>query len=296
MKNEKISVVIPTYGRPKKLIKNISILINNQDIDVIIVDDNGKGTKEQLYTEGLINKHCQDKVKYLILESNCGAALARNEGVKIAESNYITFIDDDDELLCEETLDKFNFMKENECDVLCSNMFIKKNDEFINLKKNIFIGSSLKDFLLYGNCWTPMIMIKKEVFIDVDGFDDIPYYQDHCFILKLFKHGFNVSHFNAKTFVHNEHSELRISNSRKSSAGFHHRSNLERQLLPRVSLGYLERKNFLFNNARLDFFGFCIDNENKYERCKLIFNNVRNIYSTRSFLLICKDFFYKAFL
>ena len=50
---EQVSVIIPTYKRSKYLIRAIKSVLNQtyENIEIIIVDDNGKGTEDQLDTE-----------------------------------------------------------------------------------------------------------------------------------------------------------------------------------------------------------------------------------------------------
>ena len=87
-----ISVVIPTFNRLIYLERAIKSVLN-QTVDVneiIIVDDGSNdGTSE------FINSNYPD-LKY-IFQPNRGVSAARNMGIAAAKSNWIAFLDSDDE-------------------------------------------------------------------------------------------------------------------------------------------------------------------------------------------------------
>lgn len=94
------SIVITTYGRALKIDRAIKSVLNQdykEEYEIIVVDDNGKGTLNQLKTEEKVCKY--DKVKYLIQEKNKGANAARNRGIIESKAEYICLLDDDDEFL-----------------------------------------------------------------------------------------------------------------------------------------------------------------------------------------------------
>lgn len=94
------SIVITTYGRALKIERALKSVINQKDIEeyeIIVVDDNGKGTSNQLETEKKVLKY--NGVKYLVQEKNKGANAARNRGIIEAKGEYICLLDDDDEFL-----------------------------------------------------------------------------------------------------------------------------------------------------------------------------------------------------
>ena len=93
-----ISIVIPTYNRPKKLKETLgSILIQTiLPIDVIVVDDSDTYETKELIVE------CQYKFKYkdiflLYIHKICpkSAAISRNIGANKARGDIILFLDDD---------------------------------------------------------------------------------------------------------------------------------------------------------------------------------------------------------
>lgn len=96
------TVVIPTYRRPDRIVRAVLSALNQTctDIEVIVVDDNGKNTKEAIQTEEALSAFIhENRITYIQNEKNSGGSFSRNQGLKIAKGEYISFLDDDDEIL-----------------------------------------------------------------------------------------------------------------------------------------------------------------------------------------------------
>ncbi|HCW55750.1 MAG TPA: hypothetical protein DGT58_04670 [Erysipelotrichaceae bacterium] len=95
-----VTIVIPTYHRPDRITRAVdSALKQTCDVEVFVVDDNGKGSAEQLATENALKESGQiTRIHYLINEKNGGGSYSRNQGLKQAHGEFITFLDDDDEI------------------------------------------------------------------------------------------------------------------------------------------------------------------------------------------------------
>ena len=92
MSNPQISIIIPTYNRPHLLPRavNSALAQTVEDIEVIVVDD---ASPEPVQ----LPEH--PKLRIIRLPENSGGSAARNAGAKAAKGRWITFLDDDDELL-----------------------------------------------------------------------------------------------------------------------------------------------------------------------------------------------------
>jgi len=100
--NPLVSVIIPTYSRPTFLDRCIGSVLNQtyKNIEIIVVDDNDPDTKERYETEQVMEKYADNSViTYIRHTKNKNGSAARNTGWKIATGEYITFLDDDDEIL-----------------------------------------------------------------------------------------------------------------------------------------------------------------------------------------------------
>lgn len=94
-----VTVIIPTYkGEEKVSAAVISVLTQTyKDLEVIVVDDNGRGTEHQISTERELAPLFDDtRLKYIVHEVNKNGSAARNTGIKHSSGEYIGFLDDDD--------------------------------------------------------------------------------------------------------------------------------------------------------------------------------------------------------
>ncbi|MEN8127777.1 MAG: glycosyltransferase family A protein [Planctomycetota bacterium] len=92
----KITVIIPAYNAEKHIARAIdSVLAQTRPADEIIVIDDGStdGTADVIRSFG-------DRV-ILIQQENAGVSVARNTGIEAATSEWIAFLDADDEWLPE---------------------------------------------------------------------------------------------------------------------------------------------------------------------------------------------------
>lgn len=85
----KISVIIPVYDNPEGLRRCLASVQQLRDVDfeVIVVDD-GSGTSHEQVCAGF-------GARFIRLNDNVGAGVARNEGAKYAEGEILAFTDSD---------------------------------------------------------------------------------------------------------------------------------------------------------------------------------------------------------
>lgn len=207
-----VSVIIPTYQRAKFLTRAIDSVRDQtyKSIEIIVVDDNGEG-KQQEESRSIVAKY-QGKVRLITYEKNRGACYARNEGAKHAKGEILMFLDDDDYYFNNKVSLQAAILNDDAIDAcLCA---MKKVDEFGNeiyAKKNFPKGIDLKSYLLHGNGYTVMIAIKKKVFEKLNGFDEIPVFEDKYFMYKLHQQNYKVQLLNEPLFCVYEHAGTRAS-------------------------------------------------------------------------------------
>lgn len=179
MSDKKISVIIPTYSRPKYLKRCINSILNQtyKNIEIIVVDDNNPDSLFRNETERIMNKYKHVKnIIYLKHEKNKNGSAARNTGWRFSSGDYITFIDDDDEIMqtkleeqinCLESLDKswgacytgYLLIKENGEKQYSSER--RQGNCYIDaLMRTMFMGSGSN------------LMIRKEIVDEIGGYDE----------------------------------------------------------------------------------------------------------------------------
>lgn len=90
-----VSIVLPIYNIKKEYLKKCILSLKDQTyskIEIIMVNDGSKNRIEETCEELVkIDK----RIKY-IYQKNAGVSVARNNGIKNAEGEYICFVDPDD--------------------------------------------------------------------------------------------------------------------------------------------------------------------------------------------------------
>lgn len=91
----KISVIIPMYNNEKYMRRCIdSVLAQTlKDIEIIIVDDASTDKTWKMLNFYYMNVHKIKKVRH---KTNLGTSASRNTGIKLAQGEYITWVDHDD--------------------------------------------------------------------------------------------------------------------------------------------------------------------------------------------------------
>lgn len=92
----KVSIIVPIYNTQKYLPSCLDSIINQtyQNLEIILIDDgstDGSGKIADDYAK-------KDKRIKIIHQKNQGQSAARNEGLKLATGDYISFVDADDEV------------------------------------------------------------------------------------------------------------------------------------------------------------------------------------------------------
>lgn len=166
---KKISVVIPVYKAEKYLDKCIGSCINQtlKNFEVILVNDaspdNSALIMEKYETE------YPDIIKCIYLKDNIRQGGARNIGIRIAEGDYLCFLDADD-YLDEQMLEcLYNESENGEADMICCNGYRLTGD-----KKHIWRVYNKFDFKNYrsvmdftSQCY---MIIKKSIIVDNELF------------------------------------------------------------------------------------------------------------------------------
>lgn len=197
-----VTIVIPTYSRNETLCKAIdSVLAQTyQNLEILVIDDNPEDSEWRYRTEKLMEAYKNNrKIRYIKNKKNLGGAGARNEGIKAAASEYIAFLDDDDEYYEERIEKQLECFLNNKSDklalVFCDAVMTGENEAFICYLKPHYKGCCLYE-AMKNNCLAPTSqwMAKKSALVDVGMFSIVPCKQDATLILKLLSKGYEVDH------------------------------------------------------------------------------------------------------
>lgn len=188
----KISIIIPTKNRYKYLNRAISSVFNQtmQDFELIIIND--ASTDE---TEEFINSLHDSRIVYIRLNKSVGCAEARNIGIRRASSEYLSFLDDDDEYLPFKLEVQLLFLErqKDSISVIYTDMLRVCKDGSMNywvspsVQGKTIINKNTKDFQGVSLCMQ-QIMIHKKCFDDVGMLcSENPNMEDVDFYVRLYK-------------------------------------------------------------------------------------------------------------
>lgn len=200
---EAISVIIPTYNRRHSIVKSVeSVLEQTYPVEEVIVADDCSTDD----TEDVVRQIQDSRVRYCRLPDNRGAGGARNFGVAQARYDLIAFHDSDDLWIKDKIEKQMAYWKEHpDCGLIyCAYEMrlaygilhvvpdIEKQDSPEARKemggKSILEGRILKPLLVRNTVGAPTILMRKDVFEAVDGFDEtMRSLEDWDFAIKVAK-------------------------------------------------------------------------------------------------------------
>ena len=191
---ELVSVIIPTYNRADTLERAIRSVKNQtyENIEILVVDDNANNQEAREKVEKIVSKF--KNVKLIQNKQNLGGGLARNEGIKNANGDFIAFLDDDDEYYPEKIEKQYNLYKklnkENVGMIYCYAKYISADGE--KIRKVDYEGNPLKQHLILCIAATSWWFCPKRVLLDINGFEDVSSHQDAITLFKILKAGYEI--------------------------------------------------------------------------------------------------------
>ncbi len=209
-----VSVITAVYNRKKLFERAYNSIINQtfSDYEIIIIDD---GSTDGFAKEIVNKMKYNTKIKYL-KHSNRGTALSLNTGIILAQGDYITFLDSDDEYLQDHISSRVKYLRQNKnIDLLHSPAMLigKQSDFFVtdarNSKNLIHLDKCIIGATFFG---------KREVFLYLKGFKNIFSYDSDFY--KRAKKIFNIEKFNLRTYKYYRNTKDSILTIIKKNAGF----------------------------------------------------------------------------
>lgn len=201
----KVSIIMPSFKRDRQMVERaVKSLLNQtyENIEIILIDDNAgfKYAEFRSQIKALVKELSSDKIVYVENQENLGGAGARNEGIKLATGEYITFLDDDDLYLPEKVEKQLEFMQKNGLDVCFSKLNIyNEHDKLIDVREHDIKSFDLEFLRRYHLTkqitGTITFMMKKEVLESVGGFDIVPMGQEYYLMQKILQKNYVFGYF-----------------------------------------------------------------------------------------------------
>jgi hypothetical protein len=170
-----VSVVIPVRNAEKTLARALESVVAQtvQVQEIIVVDDHSSDG-----TVAVANAYANPLVKILSLPAHRGAAAARNAGIGAATSDWVAFLDADDEWDCHKIAKQLLAVSSNPTIsfVFCaSNEFSVTGEPLGDTFRNFPVtsgGDTWKALLATNFVATPTVVARRDLLLRLGGFDE----------------------------------------------------------------------------------------------------------------------------
>lgn len=161
---EPISIIIPSFNRQQLISRAIESVLGqtSSNWELLIIDDGSNdGTKD------LVKSYLTDGRITYVYQENKGVSVARNIGINLASSNYVIFLDSDDELY------PFLIEELHKIDLRTYDLIFWELKKCIDNKYSLWkpknLGPMYNDMI--GTFLAGSVCYKKEVLITAGSFD-----------------------------------------------------------------------------------------------------------------------------
>ena len=210
MTRPKISVIMPVYNSEKHIHESIMSWIN-QSIDekeLICIDDGSEDASIAIISD-FSKKH--SGIRVIEIGENRGAGAARNEGIKIAKGEYISFLDSDDIYLRNDSLAKlYEYAVEGKSDICGGQLKYFNKVEYnelaeIKLKYHDYKAYEIEtDYFFTSYIYKRSFLIENNIF-----FFETRSYEDPPFLLEALINADVVRVSNLPFYGYREHENVR---------------------------------------------------------------------------------------
>lgn len=122
MKAKTLSIIIPVYNA-EKYIENILRKLEEQkkeQVEIILIDDGSRDKSLEI-----CQKFSAENDSFRVFhQENKGASVARNQGIRMAEGEYVVFVDSDDDISSTFVSTLCTLCKENASDIIQLDSYI----------------------------------------------------------------------------------------------------------------------------------------------------------------------------
>ena len=225
LSKHKLTIIIPTFNSVDFINENLSSVINSMkslDCEILVGIDNCEKTLEFIK-----NKTFDSRIKFYLFTKNVGPYVIKNSLTKLSKSEYILFFDSDDimkESMITEMMEK-----------IPTHDFVKPR--YINFKHSEgyqkYINETKSN--LYGE---GVFMIKKDLFLSMNGFEGWRTTADTDFMNRLYKNSRKGGNTKTIVFYRRIHNNS-LTQSKPTGYGSKLRSEYNNLVAKRKSFGPL---------------------------------------------------------
>jgi hypothetical protein len=191
-----ITVVMPTYQEDERQVRQSIESILNQTLSdfyfIIVIDD-----PNNIKLIKIINEYAKidNRIKVYINEKNMGCPYSKNKGVRLAQTEYIAIMDADDIAKPNRLEVQLEKIKSDELDIVAGYVRVISNSgkSLYNMDNLPITHVDIVKKLKVNNCMPhPTWFVKKKVYTELGGYDDLQGCEDYDFLVRAVRNGFKL--------------------------------------------------------------------------------------------------------
>lgn len=200
-----VSVILPTFNRENLILRAVhSVVIQSFESWELLVVDDGSSDSTYSVLADIIGSYAN--VRYMN-HSNRKLPISLNVGIQASTGSYITFLGSDDQYKSSHLEERFNFMKSNpQIDLIHGGVEII-GDPYVKDKDDLSKRIHLVECTIGGTFFG-----KRQVFFEMNGFNDIEYSEDSDFIERASKK-FSITKVSFPTYIYHRDTPGSICNT-----------------------------------------------------------------------------------
>lgn len=175
-----LSVIIPVYNSEKTIEKCLASICNQtyEKIQIICINDGSKDNSLRV----LEKLQESDQRIEVYSQDNAGSSAARNNGIRQAKFNYITFVDSDDEIEPDMYTRMIAYLEENNLDCVACDMY-----EYILTEPSSYLSLGISKNIIIGKDSITEDIIKPLIGFKERGNDCLPSLVNKIFVTQIIK-------------------------------------------------------------------------------------------------------------
>ncbi len=259
-----LSIIIPTHNRPQLLRRAIRSALAQtlENIEIIVVDDGSSPpVKLSDYPPSDYPPSDYSKVRLISLPESKGGSAARNVGAIAAKARWITYLDDDDELLPDMAQLSLDALQKASLEatlpqpvgVLSALVEVNEDQQIINTHRPPTLAKGhhfcLENIGLHQSFASKQtLVVERQVLLDIGGFDESFTSRVHTELFLRLNPVCSLIGLPNVTYRLAAHAGPRVSSSLHQRQGNFHRLLKKHRAL---FLSYPRRRyaDFVFNHA-----------------------------------------------
>lgn len=212
-----ISVIMSTYNESIiEIQESVNSILNQSysNIEFIIIIDN-PNNKELI---NCLQSFNDQRIRIIKNKENIGLVKSLNKAIEFSKGNFIARMDADDISELDRLECQKKYLDKENLDLVGGNLNII-NENGISISELHFPSYQflLKKFLKWGNCIPhPTWLVRKEVYISLNGYRNVPRCEDYDFVCRTLQQKFKIGNVGKVVLKYRIRSDS-ISNSNKSA-------------------------------------------------------------------------------